>query len=156
MSLHNLNFDTLWFQAQADKALEIERNRLAVPILQSTTDLLTERMNTRDINSNHSNNTDSSEPSDSEEEPFTTNEEAFSSCISLNEETPLCLQEFRKFQYKSFSKAKTYGLFVNSNNTLFRPQLSSKCCFVEKKNHKYEQIDMEELHENMLENYILV
>lgn len=93
-----LDFDTLWFQAQADKALEIERNRLAVPILQSTTDLLTERMNTRDINSNHSNNTDSSEPSDSEEEPFTTNEEAFSSCISLNEETPLCLQEFRKFQ----------------------------------------------------------
>lgn len=114
-----LDFDTLWFQAQADKALEIEKNKLSIPMLQSTTDLLTQRMNTQDINSNssnnHSNNIDSSESSDSEEEPFTINEEAFSSRISLNEETPSCLQEFRKFQYKSFSKAKTYGLFVNSN-----------------------------------------
>ncbi|CEG66706.1 hypothetical protein RMATCC62417_03238 [Rhizopus microsporus] len=72
-------------------------------------------MNTQDINNNHSNNIDSSEPSDSEEETFTTNGEAFSSRISLSEETPSYLQEFRKFQYKSYSKAKTDGLFVNSN-----------------------------------------
>ncbi|KAI9355178.1 hypothetical protein BD770DRAFT_315838 [Pilaira anomala] len=114
-------------------------------MLQSTTDLLTERMNTQDINSNssnnHSNNIDSSESSDSEEEPFTINEEAFSSRISLNEETPSCLQEFRKFQYKSFSKAKTYG-FSLQNVVLL------------KKNHTYEQIDMEEFHKNMLDNYI--
>jgi hypothetical protein len=114
-----LDFDTLWFQAQADKALEIEKNKLSIPLLQSTTDLLTQRMNTQDINNNssnnHSNNIDSSEPSDSEEETFTTNEEAFSSRISLSEETPSYLQEFRKLQYKSFLKAKTDGLFVNSN-----------------------------------------
>ncbi|CEI94613.1 hypothetical protein RMCBS344292_08819 [Rhizopus microsporus] len=110
-----LDFDTLWLQAQADKAIEIEKNKLSIPLLQSTTDLLTQRMNTQDINNNHSNNIDSSEPSDSEEETFTTNGEAFSSRISLSEETPSYLQEFRKFQYKSFSKAKTDGLFVNSN-----------------------------------------
>ncbi|RCH85852.1 hypothetical protein CU097_010075, partial [Rhizopus azygosporus] len=70
-------------------------------------------MNMQDINNNssnnHSNNIDSSEPSDSEEETFTTNGEAFSSCISLSEVTPSYLQEFRKFQHKSFSKAKTDG-----------------------------------------------
>ncbi|KAG2237629.1 hypothetical protein INT48_004532 [Thamnidium elegans] len=80
-----LDFDTLWSQAHADKALEIEKkNKLSIPLLQSTTESLTQRMNTQDIN----NNIDSSEPSDSEEETFTTNEEAFSSRISLSEETP--------------------------------------------------------------------
>ncbi|KAG2204530.1 hypothetical protein INT47_012589 [Mucor saturninus] len=149
-----LDFDTLWYQAQADKALEIERNKLSLPILQSTTDLLRQRINTQDINSNssntHSSNIDSSEPNDSEEEPFTTNEEAFLSRIILNEETPLCLQEFRKFQDKAFSRAKTYGLFVNSN--MF--EVLSLQHIVLLKKHTYKQIDVEEFHENMLDNYI--
>ena len=38
---------------------------------------------------------DSLEPSGSEEEVFTANEEAFSSRISLDEEAPSYLQEFR-------------------------------------------------------------
>ncbi|OBZ86878.1 hypothetical protein A0J61_05078 [Choanephora cucurbitarum] len=44
---------------------------------------------------NHNNAMDSLEPSGSEEEVFTANEEAFSSRISLDEEAPSYLQEFR-------------------------------------------------------------
>lgn len=43
------------------------------------------------------------------------NEEVFSSRISLSEETPSCLQEFQKFQYELFSKAKSDELFVISS-----------------------------------------
>ncbi|KAI9246385.1 hypothetical protein BY458DRAFT_425841, partial [Sporodiniella umbellata] len=30
-----LDFETIWFQAQTDKSLEIEKNKLSVPLLQS-------------------------------------------------------------------------------------------------------------------------
>ncbi|KAI7879221.1 uncharacterized protein EV154DRAFT_568758 [Mucor mucedo] len=55
----HLNFETLWYEAMADKALEIEQNRLSVPLLQSTTVLLTQRMD-HNNSSNNSNSNNSS------------------------------------------------------------------------------------------------
>ncbi|ORE12281.1 hypothetical protein BCV71DRAFT_191323, partial [Rhizopus microsporus] len=126
----HLNFETLWYEAMADKALEIEQNRLSVPLLQSTTVLVTQRMdhnnninninnrnNSSNNNSNSSNNNsiDSTDVSDSEEAPFITNETVFVSSLHLTDETPSCLREFQNFQQRSFLKGKSDGLFVNAH-----------------------------------------
>lgn len=50
-----LDFDSIYFQAQADKALEIEQNKLSIPLLQSTTDILTRKMNAQLIDNNGDN-----------------------------------------------------------------------------------------------------
>ncbi|CAO3632588.1 unnamed protein product [Mucor hiemalis] len=104
----HLNFETLWYEAMADKALEIEQNRLSVPLLQSTTELLTQRMvhnnNSNNSNSNNSSNNsiDSTDVSDGEEAPFITNETVFISDLHLTDETPSCLREFQNFQQRFF------------------------------------------------------
>ncbi|KAI9246384.1 hypothetical protein BY458DRAFT_446799, partial [Sporodiniella umbellata] len=61
--------------------------------------------------------------------------------IGSGEEIPLYLKEFRKFQYKSSLKAKTDGFALHNIILL-------------KKNHEYEQMDMKELYENLLDEYI--